>query len=91
MAALLKSLNAIAIDMKVDFVSLFFYFHLDNIFFWRQQILYIVNLALVERFEKEGGLYFTGRDSEGQRMEIAELDREKVCTLMVFYLHSLKY
>jgi CTP synthase (UTP-ammonia lyase) len=31
----------------------------------RHRHRYEVNLSLVDRFEKEGGLYFTGRDSEG--------------------------
>lgn len=44
----------------------------------RHRHRYEVNPAFIDRFEKEGGLYFTGRDlgGSGQRMEIAELSRD---------------
>lgn len=44
----------------------------------RHRHRYEVNPALVPRFESEASLFFTGKDSDGKgnRMEIAELDRE---------------
>ena len=45
----------------------------------RHRHRYEVNPALVRDFEEKAGFFFTGRDADGRgdRMEIAELDREK--------------